>query len=133
MSWIYNGEEFTSEMIAEHLGFVYLITHIPSGKKYIGKKLFLSAKTKVLKGKKKRYKVESDWKKYWSSSDLIKSMIKEEGEHAFSRQILHLCGNKGTLSYLEAREQMDRRVLEHPEEYLNGQIQCRIHWTHVKL
>ena len=49
----------------------------------------------------------------------------------FIREILHICPNKGLCNYLEAREQMDRRVLE-TEDYYNGQVQCRVHKTHIK-
>ena len=113
-------------------GFVYLITNNDNGKKYIGKKLFWFRKTKILKGKKKRYKIESDWKTYWSSSEEVKSLVQNLGEQLFTREILHICESKGMCNYLEAREQMDRRVLE-SNDYYNGTIQCRIHKTHVKL
>ena len=36
--WLYKGEEFTSEMIEEWVGFVYLITDKSNGMKYVGKK-----------------------------------------------------------------------------------------------
>ena len=75
--------------------------------------------------------VESDWKEYWSSSDDVKKDVLELGEDSFVREILHICPNKGSCNYLEAREQMDRRVLE-TEDYYNGTIQCRIHRTHIK-
>jgi len=130
--WTYAGTDVT-EMPEKTLGFVYLLTHIPTGRKYIGKKLFLFAATKQVKGKIKKIKKESDWKNYYSSSDEIQAMVKEKGPQDWKREILHFTKTKGTLSYLEAREQFDRRVLEKPDEYFNGQIQCRIHWSHVKL
>lgn len=130
--WTYKGEVFTSEMIAKNYGFVYLIKDTETGKGYIGKKLFWSKKQKQVKGKKKSIKVESDWMKYWSSSDEIQRLVAERKE-SFTREILHLCINKGSANYLEAREQMDHRVLERPDLWYNGQIQCRVHWTHVKL
>ena len=40
--WLYKGEEFTSEMIEEWVGFVYLITDKSNGMKYVGKKLLTS-------------------------------------------------------------------------------------------
>lgn len=128
--WIYDGSpvyEFPDDAYA----FVYILTHKASGRSYIGKKTLWSARTKTVKGKKKRYKVESDWKKYYSSSEEIKKMV-SEGEE-FSREILHLCVSKGQANYLEAREQMDRRVLENPDKYMNGIINCRVHWSHVKM
>jgi hypothetical protein len=128
--WLYNNSPL--EIIPDDAyGYVYLITNTISGRKYIGKKLFWFRKTKVVKGKKKRLKVESDWRNYWSSSDEVKKDVDTYGVDNFIREILHICPNKGLCNYLEAREQMDRRVLE-SDNYYNGQIQCRVHRTHIK-
>jgi hypothetical protein len=129
--WLYKNTVF-EEVPDDAYGYVYLITNTITGKKYIGKKLFWFKKTKMVKGKKKRLKVESDWKDYWSSSDEVKKDVLSLGEENFIREILHICPNKGSCNYLEAREQMDRRVLE-TDEYYNGQIQCRVHRTHIKV
>ena len=129
--WLYNSSPF-EEIPETAYGYVYLITNTITGRKYIGKKLFWFRKTKVLKGKKKRIKVESDWREYWSSSDEVKKDVETLGADKFIREILHICPNKGSCNYLEAREQMDRRVLE-TEDYYNGQIQCRVHKTHLRL
>ena len=129
--WLYNNSPL--EIIPENAyGYVYLITNTITGRKYIGKKLFWFRKTKVVKGKKKRLKVESDWRDYWSSSEEVKKDVDALGADKFIREILHICPNKGSCNYLEAREQMDRRVLE-TEDYYNGQIQCRVHRTHLKI
>lgn len=128
--WLYKNKEL--EVVPDDAyGYVYLITNTITKRRYIGKKLFWFRKTKVVKGKKKRLKVESDWRDYWSSSDELKADVLKLGEENFVREILHICPNKGLCNYLEAREQMDRRVLE-SEDYYNGQIQCRIHRTHIK-
>ena len=129
--WLYNSSPL-EEIPETAYGYVYLITNTVTGRKYIGKKLFWFRKTKVLKGKKKRIKVESDWRDYWSSSDEVKKDVDALGTDKFIREILHICPNKGSCNYLEAREQMDRRVLE-TENYYNGQIQCRVHRTHIKI
>lgn len=129
--WLYNNSPL--EIIPENAyGYVYLITNTITGRKYIGKKLFWFRKTKVVKGKKKRLKVESDWRDYWSSSEEVKKDVDALGADKFIREILHICPNKGSCNYLEAREQMDRRVLE-TDSYYNGQIQCRVHRTHIKI
>ena len=128
--WFYNNKVLL-EIPANAYGYVYLITNNLTGKMYIGKKLFWFRKTKVIKGKKKRIKVESDWRDYWSSSDEVKADVKAIGEINFSREILHICQNKGTCNYLEAKEQMLRGVLE-SDLYYNAQIQCRVHRTHIK-
>lgn len=132
--WLYNGEEFTSEMIDKYVGFVYIITDKSNGKKYVGKKLFQSKrKLAPLKGKtRKRTKImESDWMDYYGSSEEVKQLVEEKGAENFVREILHLCNTKGEMSYLEAKEQFDRNVLL-DDSYYNGIINCKIHRTHVK-
>ena len=128
--WLYKDSPL--EIVPDDAyGYVYLITNTVTGRKYIGKKLFWFRKTKQVKGKKKRIKVESDWRDYWSSSDDVKKDVETLGADKFTREILHICPNKGLCNYLEAREQMDRRVLE-TEDYYNGQVHCRVHKTHIK-
>ena len=56
--WTYNGEEFTSDMIEDYVGFVYIVTMKNTGKKYLGKKLFMSTRRLApLKGKTRKRKV----------------------------------------------------------------------------
>ncbi len=132
--WLYNGEEFTSEMIEDYVGFVYIITDLTNNKKYVGKKTLQSKrKLKPLKGKTRRRTVikESDWQTYYGSSDEVKQLVEENGPETFKREILHLCKTKGEMSYLELKEQMDRQVLLN-DEYYNGIIQVKIHRSHVK-
>lgn len=129
--WLYQGKEFT-DPDSKLIGFVYLITCNVSGKRYIGRKLFWSTKRKQVKGKSKRIKVESDWKSYWSSSDELKADVKKLGEENFTKEIIHLCYGKGELSYLEAREQFDRRVLESATDWYNSWIMVRVNASHLK-
>jgi len=131
MAWLYNNEEMT-DVPEGYVAFVYLITNNIDNKKYIGKKLFYFSKTKKLKGKKKRYKEESDWKSYWSSSDELKSDVQRLGEENFTREILYLCKKKGESTYLEAKEQFLREVLENPTDWYNKNIMARVHASHVK-
>ena len=128
--WFFEGKPVL-EIPTGSESFVYVLTHAESGKAYIGKKLFFFAKTRQVNGKKKKYKAESDWREYFSSSEEIQKMV-SEGQH-FTREILHFCKSKGMANYLEAREQMDARVLEKPDMYFNGIINCRVHRTHVKI
>jgi len=130
--WIYKNRQFEDSEIDKYIGFVYLITNKTNNRKYVGKKLFWFTKTRTIKGKKKREKSFSDWKMYWSSSEELKGDVKNLGEENFTREILHLCMNKGTMSYLELREQIDRRVLE-TNEYYNAFVGGKIHKSHVKL
>ena len=132
--WYYNGEEFTSEMIEDNVGFVYIITNVSNNKKYVGKKTLVSKrKLPPLKGKKRRRTkiVESKWQDYFGSSDEVNSILEEHGRDIFKREILHLCKSKSEMSYLELKEQMDREVLLN-DEYYNGIIQVKIHRAHVK-
>lgn len=131
MSWLHNGECVT-ETPAQYIGFVYLITNLLTGRRYVGKKLFWSAKTKTVKGKKKRYKVESDWKSYWSSSDDLKADVLSLGEENFKREILHYCKTKGEANYLEAKEQFTRGVLEDSAHWYNEWIMVKVSRSHIK-
>jgi hypothetical protein len=129
--WLYNNEPFLTP--GEYYGFVYIITNLLSGRQYIGKKFFWSTKRKQVNKVRKRYKAESDWKEYWSSSDELKADIEQLGKENFKREIIHLCPNKGTTNYLEAKEQFVRCVLEDRDKWYNSWIQCKIHKSHVKL
>jgi hypothetical protein len=131
--WLYNNTEFDEALIDKNIGFVYMITNNVTNRKYIGKKLFFFSKTRKIKGKTKKEKVFSDWKDYWSSSEELKKDVLELGENNFTREILHLCKNKGSMSYIEAKLQFAHEVLENPEQWYNGIIQCKIHRSHVKL
>ena len=127
MSWTYRGKEIT-EIPDEYEGFVYLITNLTNNQKYIGKKLAKFKTTKPpLKGKKNKrrgYK-ESDWRTYYGSSDRLNADVAALGKDKFTREILYLCKGRGEMSYIEAREQFDRRVLE-TDEYYNGIINVRV-------
>lgn len=132
--WYYNKEEFTSEMIGDLVGFVYLLTDLENGKKYVGKKNFWSTrKLPPLKGKSRRRtkKTESNWQQYYGSSEEVMLLVESSGELRFKREILHLCKSKGEMSYLELKEQVDREVL-FKDEYYNGIIQVKIHRSHVQ-
>jgi len=128
-NWTYHGEPFVEP--GEYYGFVYCITNLLSGKRYIGKKFFWSVKRKQVNRVRKRYKVESDWKEYWSSSEDLKEDVRTIGPEHFKREILHLCKNKGTTNYLEAKEQFVREVLESKDWY-NSWIQVKVHRSHYK-
>lgn len=129
--WIYENKIFNSEDINTFCGFVYCITDNANDKKYIGKKLFTSAKTRQINKKKKRFRIESDWKTYYGSSDEVKKLVEELGILNFSRQILHLCYNKSEMSYLEASEQIERKVLL-SDSYYNEFIGLKLHAKGLK-
>jgi hypothetical protein len=126
--WFYNGEYIDNP--GEYIGFVYLITNQVTGRKYIGKKNFYFSKTKQVNGKKKRYKVESDWLDYYGSNKELQEDVKNLGKENFKREILRLCKSKGEFGYFEAKYQFENNVLE-SNDYYNGWIMCRIHKKHL--
>ena len=131
INWIYDSKDFTEDLIGDNYGFVYQITNLTNNKKYIGKKFFYSAKTKQVKGKKKKFKVQSDWQTYYGSSDILKKDVLELGHENFSREIIHLCRSKGECGYLEAKEQFIRGVME-SDDYYNTWIMVRVRKSHIK-
>ena len=131
LNWQYNGIDFTEDLIGDNYGFVYQITNLTNGKKYIGKKFFYSTKTKQVKGKKKRYKASSNWQTYYGSSDILQKDVLQYGHENFVREILHLCKSKGECGYLEAKEQFVRGVME-SDDYYNTWIMVRVRKSHIK-
>ena len=138
MTWLYEGKDI-DQLPEDCAGFVYLITNCVSGRKYIGKKLAKFSKTtyktvKLKNGNKKRKriksKIDSDWQTYYGSNDELKADVERLGAENFTRRILYYCKTKAECSYIEAREQFARRVLE-SNEYYNGQISVRVHGNHI--
>lgn len=129
--WTYQGSPFTE--VGSNYGYVYIITNLIDNRQYIGKKFFWSTKRKQVNKKRKTYKVESDWKEYWSSSEELKNDVLTLGNENFSREIIHLCPNKGTANYLEAKEQFTRSVLENKSLWYNSWISVKVMRSHLKL
>lgn len=131
LEWLYKEDVFQEKDIGENYGFVYLITNLENDKKYIGKKFFYSSKTKTVKGKKKRYKIFSDWQTYYGSNTELQNDVKMLGQDRFKREILHLCKTKSECSYLEAKEQFNQNVLE-SADYYNSWIMVRVRKSNLK-
>lgn len=138
MTWLYN-DQCIEELPDDCVGFVYLITNLTNDRKYVGKKLakFSKTTTKTVtlkngtkKKKKIRSKIDSDWIDYYGSSIELNKDVESLGKNNFRREILYFCKSKAECSYIEAREQFVRRVLE-STEYYNNNIMCRIHGSHI--
>ena len=128
--WLYNDKEFTEDMVGDWFGFIYEITNLLDGRKYVGKKLFTRAGTKQIKGKKKKVRLSSGWANYWSSSKELQEDVKKLGEENFSRKILYLCKTRSECSYRETKEIFIRDALL-TTEYYNSWVSCKIHKAHV--
>jgi hypothetical protein len=108
--WIFNGHPFLSEDINDNFGFVYRITNLCSGKAYIGRKYFYQLRKP--RGGGRRVKSESNWKKYYGSSDELNQERRELGNNAFfKREILSLHATKGKVNFEETRQLFIHGVL----------------------
>lgn len=130
--WMYKDKVFTSEDINNTHGFIYLIKEKSTGRMYIGQKHFWTKKIRTINKKKKKVKCESDWKKYYSSSNYINEKVTNEGIDDFERYILMMVQSDGMLNYCEMVLQIELKVLEKPELYINGYIGGRISTSHIK-
>ena len=137
MNWLYQGEEISSIEGFPPLtyGFIYIVTHLPSGKSYIGKKsLFHNVKKKLTKkqlveqtgrGRKPTTEIvqkESDWKTYYGSAKPILDLLKEGKQEEFTREILQLVPNKKLLTYYECKYLFMLGVIEQQDGYFNDNI-----------
>lgn len=107
--WIYLERPFTGSDVGDNFGFVYLITNKSNQRRYIGRKYFWSFRTP--KGKKRKVKQESDWRKYYGSCPELKEDIVKYGKQNFSRTILSLHKTKGKTNYEETRQLFTNNVL----------------------
>ncbi|HMS90788.1 MAG TPA: hypothetical protein PKC87_01080 [Candidatus Absconditabacterales bacterium] len=137
--WIYKNTEIKEliDVPENSFGFIYEITHVPTGKKYLGKKQLISVRKKAL-GKKeltlltdkrtKKYKIvktEGDWKTYYGSNPEIKKMVKEGKKSEFLREILMFVPSKKLLTYYENKFLFERGVIEPDSNYINDNIEGR--------
>ena len=138
MNWKYNNEIITgiTDFPNGTFGFIYRLSHIPTGKAYIGKKvLFHNRKVKLTKkelkeyegivGRRPSYRIavkESDWQNYWGSNKYLKELIKEEPLENFERQILICVPTKKLLTYYETKYLFVYQTLEKPDEFWNDNI-----------
>ena len=115
--WTYKGSTFTSADIDNLFGFVYRITNLQTGKQYIGRKYFTQRRKP--RGGKRKVTSESDWKKYYGSSDELKADRKLLGNEFFKREIISLHTTKGQVNFEETKQLFLHNVLT---ETLDGKI-----------
>jgi len=129
-------------------GFIYEVTHIPSGKKYLGKKVLYfeqnkrlgkkalealreEKKAKGIRGKtplKQKIVTESDWKTYYGSHKDILKLVKEGKKQDFKREILMCVESKKLLTYYECKLLFEKDVLE-SDDYINSNILGKFYKT----
>jgi hypothetical protein len=107
--WRFNGEIFESSNIQDYFGFVYLISCSKTNRRYIGRKYFWSFRTP--KGKSRKVKSESDWKKYYGSCPELKEDVNKYGKEFFNREIISLHKTKGKCNFEETRQLFINNVL----------------------
>ncbi len=138
IKWIYKGIEIEniSDFPDGSFGFIYIITHLPTKKKYIGKKILnFTRKVKLGKkelkkyegvvGRKPSFKIsikESDWKNYWGSNKELQKLIKIEPPENWDKQIIKIAPTKKLLTYYETKYLFTHQVLENPKEFWNDNI-----------
>ena len=137
--WLYQNKEIKelTDMPENTFGFIYEVTHLPTGRKYLGKKQLISVTKKAL-GKKelalitdkrasksKIVRKESDWKTYYGSHAEIKQLIKEGKQSEFSREILIFTPNKKLHTYYENKFLFIKGVIEPDSNYINDNIEGR--------
>jgi len=138
--WLYKDKEINqlSDMPEpQPFGFIYEVTHIPTGRKYLGKKQLISIQNKPLgkkelaaltdkrASKKKQVIKESDWKTYYGSNPEIKSLIKQGKQSEFKREILMFVQTKKLLTYYENKFLFINEVIEPHTNYINDNIEGR--------
>ena len=133
MTWYYENNIY-DKTPDDYQGFVYIITELDTGKKYIGKKNFWRPKVLPKNSKRSRRmrtRVESDWRGYYGSSKELQVLVEQRGGDNYKREIIRLCRTKGEMSYYEAKAQFDNDVLL-SDEWFNNFIGCKIHARHIK-
>jgi hypothetical protein len=107
--WTYQGSAFTSDDINGFFGFVYRITNIQTGKRYIGRKYFVQKRRTG--GSRRKRTSESNWKAYYGSSKELAEDRKLLGNQSFSREILSLHTTLGKVNFEETRQLFLNNVL----------------------
>ena len=130
MTWTYNNEPVTQELLDDHWGFVYVIRNKVSGKRYVGKKFFTKAGYRTVKGKRKKIRLASDWETYYGSNKVLLEDVEKLGADQFERYIIRLCKNKRECSYYETMFIFQFEALL-SDRWYNEWVSCKISKKHV--
>jgi hypothetical protein len=122
--WLYDGNIFYPEDYPGAVGFIYIITNITNGRKYIGRKKLTKSKITQRSGKQMKIRIESDWLNYYGSSKDLTKDVKSIGKDNFDREILHICYSDAEMTYLESKEIFIRDCLL-DDNYYNKWVYCR--------
>lgn len=136
-NWRYKDQLITeiSDMPEGTYGFIYRVTHLPTKKKYIGKKVLFfkrnvrlgkketeqlkeERKSQGIRGRvpgKKEVVKESDWKTYYGSEEEIKKLVKTSKPEDWTREILEFVPTKKLLTYYEIKHIFINNALEDPD------------------
>ena len=147
--WLYKKDVIDSieKMPKDTYGFIYQVTHLSTGRKYIGKKVLYfernvrlgkrelqalkeERKAKGIGGRaplKKKIVKESDWKTYYGSQTEIKDLVNNGKESDFKREILKFVDNKKHLTYFECKYLFIYEVLENNKEFINDNILAKFY------
>jgi len=137
--WLYKDKQINelTDMPEHTFGFIYEVTHVPTGRKYLGKKQLISVQNKPLgkkelaeltdkrASKKKKVIKESDWKTYYGSNPEIKQLIKDKKQSEFTREIVMFVSSKKLLTYYENKFLFINEVIEPHTNYINDNIEGR--------
>ena len=142
-TWRFKGKLITEidDMPEGTFGFIYRVIHLPTQKKYIGKKvLFFERNVKLGKRalealkeerraagiggrvpQKKKVVKESDWKTYYGSQEDIKKLVRSSKPEDWNREILDFVPTKKLLTYYEIKHIFICNALE-DSDFLNDNI-----------
>jgi hypothetical protein len=137
--WLHQNKQINelTDMPENTFGFIYEVTHIPTGRKYLGRKQLISVTRKALGkkelalqtdkrlSKKKTVIQETDWKIYYGSHPEIKQLIKDKKHLEFTREILMFVPTKKQLTYYEDKYLYMNGVIEPGSTYFNDNISGR--------
>lgn len=127
--WFIDGIEYIPA--DDDYGFIYVIHNLDDGRRYIGRKYLTKAGYKMVKGKRKKIRKDSDWLIYYGSNEELKADVLRLGKERFKRIVLKVCKTRGECNYWEAKHIFDAdAVLD--SQYYNGWVSCKIHRSHVK-